>query len=474
LGAFGSLTHARRASLINARAISDKKERGSTTNCRSGSASPLSLFTRRQGTPSTRWTATAACLLVTLAWALGDTAAAQVPSPEDAAPPEKKEEQLKDEEMELPPKDATLPDRPLMLRAGGSFSWDSNIFRQPSPSEDRIGRAYIGLLVDKAYAQQRIRLDATKTAYRYQNFKYLDFDALDYTGAWDWQLGPRIGGSIRAARAESLANYTEFRNTGELNVHTTQNFLASGDAWLFGGWHLTGGLSRVQDRYSVPMPHQGSYRADGWVAGARWVAPSGNWLAFNLRSLDGRYSDRMLDPVALVDDGFRRLETEALMAWRFTGKSSLDARAAWIDYRSNQFSERDFSGIAARLRYLWIATDKIALSVRFEREVEPWADVGASYRIDQRVTLGAAWQPGARTTLSVDATRGESDFREPLPGFAGTLRNDSGRRLQIQAEWRALRKLSLNAAAQRYRQSSSDPAANYRGSQVTAGASLLF
>ena len=376
--------------------------------------------------------------------------------------------------MELPPKDAGLPDRPLMLRAGGSLTWDSNIFRQPSAREERIRSGYIGLRVDKAYAQQRVRLDITETAYRYQNFRHLDFNALDYIGAWTWHLGPRIGGSLSAAQTQSLADYSEFRNPGELNVRTTGNFLASVDAWLFGGWHLVGGLSRVQDRYSVPTPHQGSYRADGVEAGARWVAPSENWLAFNLRSLDGRYIDRTLDPVALVDDGFQRRETEALAAWRFTGKSTLGARIAWVDYRSNHFSERDFSGLAARLRYLWVATEKISLNVQFTRELDPWVDSAASLRVENRLTLGAGWQPAARTTLSVDASRAASDFRDPVPGFTGTPRSDMERRFQVQAEWRVLRKLSLNAAAQRYHRSSSDPAANYRGSQFTAGASVLF
>ena len=206
-------------------------------------------------------------------------------------------------------------------------------------------------------------------------------------------------------------------------------------------------------------------------AGARW-APSENWLAFCARST--ARTDRALDPIALVDDGFQRRETEALAAWRFTGKSSLDARVAWIDYRSNHFSERDFSGIAARLRYLWIATANISLNMQFNREMEPWQDAAASLRVENRLTLGAAWQPAARTTLSVDASRAASDFRDPVPGFTGTPRSDIERRLQVTAEWRALRKLSLNAAAQRYHRSSSDPAANYRGSQFTAGASLLF
>ena len=46
--------------------------------------------------------------------------------------------------------------------------------------------------------------------------------------------------------------------------------------------------------------------------------------------------------------------------------------------------------------------------------------------------------------------------------------------VNFEAEWRAWRNLTLKAAALRYRQSSTDPAANYSGSQVTLSLSLLL
>jgi exopolysaccharide biosynthesis operon protein EpsL len=409
-------------------------------------------------------------------------AAAAQPLSEGKPPEELSEEEREAGEVEdesivkqaLVKPAAPLPDRPVMLRVGGSLTWDSNIFRAPQASSERIATGYAGLSVDKAYAQQRFRLDVTETAYRYDNFRHLDFNALDYLGAWSWQLGPRLGGTLTAARAESLADYSEFRNPGQRNVRTTENFGAGAQAWLFGGWHLTGALSEVRNRYSVPFPQEGSYHASGGEVGVKWLARSTNWLAFNLRTLDGRYVDRPLDPLALLDDGFHRREAEGLVSWRMTPKSSFDGRLAHVDYRSNHFAERDFSGIAGRLRYLWLASAKLALNAVFSREIEPYGDVSASYRVERRVTLGPIWQAAARVTLRLDASRGESDFRGPLPAFAGTPRHDLERSLRVHAEWRALRNLSLNAAAQRYRQSSSDPAANFSGSQLSAGASFLF
>ena len=407
-----------------------------------------------------------------LAWAIASAAAAQAPEEEEMTDEEAAEEEVA---SALPPAGApVLPDRPLMLRTGASYSRDTNLFRSPDARAERYATAYAGLSIDKSYAQQRIRLDITETAYRYENFSHLDFEGLNYLGAWNWQLGPRIGGVLSATRAQSLADYSEFRNPGQQNLRTTENFAAGADAWLFGGWHLTGALSRVKNRYSVPFPQEGSYEADGREAGAKWESARANWLAFNLRVLHGRYVDRPLDPAAQLDDGLELRASEALAAWRLTGKSSFDGRLAWIDYASDHFAARDFSGLAARLRFLWQASVKLGINAAFTRDIEPWADTSASYRIDQRVALGAAWQPAARTTLRLEARRGDSDFRAPLPGFAGTPRRDKEGSVQFSAEWRALRNLTLNAGAQRYRQSSSDPASNFDGSQLTAGASLLF
>lgn len=416
--------------------------------------------------------------LAALALSAAAAAAAQTPEeeglPEERHEPGADSEETPEPEMVKPPALAGLPDRPVMARVGGSVNYDSNLFRSPNARAERYATAYAGLSIDKAYAQQRFRLDITETAYRYDNFSYLDFEALNYAGALDWRLGPRIGGTLSATRAQSLADYSEFRNPGRQNVRTTESLAAGADAWVFGGWHLTGALSRVRDGYSVPFPQEGSYRASGGEAGLKWVAPSASWLAFNLRSLDGRYVDRPLDPLARLDNGFVRREIEALAAWRFTGKSSLEGRAARIDYRSSNFDERDFSGLAGRLRYFWQTSAKLGLNIGLAREIEPWADAAASYRVGQRWSLGADWQAAARTTLRLESRWGESDFRAPLPGFTGTPRRDKEGSVQINAEWRALRNLTLNAGAQRYRRSSNDPAANFHGSQLTAGASLLF
>jgi exopolysaccharide biosynthesis operon protein EpsL len=380
---------------------------------------------------------------------------------------------------------STQQDRPVMLRLGSSVTWDSNVFRLPdsvnpqtpvgtSGNADRITTTYVGLRIDQAYARQRFVLDISETAYRYANFSYLDFDALQYQGAWVWQLGRRVSGSIAAERNQSLVRYTDFRDTSQRNVRTAENRLLSVDGWLSGGWHLVGGLRQQERKYSVPFPQEGSYQASGGEGGLLYLAPSGNSATYMLRSLDADVTDRALDPVALVDNGFKRSESELSALWAVTGKSTLEGRLARIDYRAKHFAQRGFSGNAARFEYRWAPSAKLTVNIGAARDLEPWTDSSASYRVGERLSLAPGWQLGPRTALRVTVERLTSDFRGPIASFAGAPRRDILRSAQLTLQWTVLRNFTVNATVMRYRQVSTDAAAAYEGGLATFGASIAF
>jgi hypothetical protein len=76
-------------------------------------------------------------------------AAAAQPTMEGEPPeepsPEREEAEAEEESIVKPA--AALPDRPVMLRVGGSLSWDSNIFRAPQARSERIRVGYAGLVL---------------------------------------------------------------------------------------------------------------------------------------------------------------------------------------------------------------------------------------------------------------------------------------------------------------------------------------
>ncbi len=368
-------------------------------------------------------------------------AAAQQPPASDEEPPA---------EVQQPPPVA-VQEHPVMALIGSSVTWDSNVFHLPSSVDaqallgrpaksDRIGATYAGLRVDKPYAQQRFLLELTETAYRYDNFTFLDFNALQYQGSWQWHFTPRVSGTLAADRTEALVNYTDFRDPSTRNVRTVDNR---------------------------------SSRVNGGEGGIKFVAGSGSSVTFNLRSVVGHFTDRTADPVTLVDDGFRRSESELLATWIVTGKSTLDGRLARVDYHSSHFAERDFTGSAARLGYRWAPTAKLSLNLAVSRDLQPWQDDFASYRVDTRLSFGPRWELGARTALAMTLDHVASDFRNPVVP-AGPDRRYAFRSAQLALDWQILRNVTIKASLQRSLQTSTDPTVPFSATVATLDASLMF
>jgi exopolysaccharide biosynthesis operon protein EpsL len=409
-------------------------------------------------------------------------AAAQQPPASDEEPPTTAE-QLPADAQQPPP--VVGQEHPVMALFGSSVTWDSNVFHLPSSVDpqaqlgkptksDRINTTYAGLRVDKPYAQQRFLFEFTGTTYRYDNFSFLDFDALQYQGSWQWHFTPRVSGTLTADRSEALVNYTDFRNSTQRNLRTVQNRLLSVDAWLFGGWHLLGAATQQVSKNSVPFVQLGSSRVTGGEGGVKYVAGSRSSVTFNLRSVAGHFTDRAADPVTLVDDGFRRSEGELLATWNITGKSTLDGRLARVDYRSSHFAERDFSGSAARLGYRWIPTARLSLNLAVSWDVQPWQESSASYRVDKRLSFGPRWQLGARTALAMTLDHGAFDFRNPVVPLAGPQRHDAFRSAQLAVDWQLLRNVTVKISLQHNKQTSNDPTVPFNANVAMLDASLMF
>jgi len=340
--------------------------------------------------------------------------------------------------------------------------------RKPSAS------AYVGLRLDKSYRQQRWFLDVTETAYRYAKFSFLDFNAFNYRGGWAWHLGPRVSGVLSAERAQALVNYGLFRDTSVRNVRTAERYLATGEAEMATRWHLLGGLVGERVKYSFAFPQQPSYRAAGGEAGLKYLTRVDRYVSFKVIGLDADYTDRALDPVALLDDGFRRREAQLAANWRLTAKTALEARVSRLAYRYPHFGERDFSGNTGMLAFRWGASAKLSFELGLARDMAPWIDNFTSYRVEERASAGAAWELAARTTLRASVGHMSADYRNPIVPLAGPARHDTGEVAELRAEWRALRNLVINAGWQRYRQDSTDAGSRFAGRIVTLGGSLLL
>ena len=386
-----------------------------------------------------------------------------------------------------PPAAAQDQDRPLKLLLDTTVVWDANIFRLPesiadpqlatrglSGRSDRISTTHFGLRVDKSYAQQRVTFDAGQSATRYEKFVFLDRNAFNYQGAWQWHLTPRISGTLSAGRSESLIGFDDTQALVR-NVRVTTNRGLSLDGWLFGGWHLLGGVSESVSKSTVVFAALPDATQTSGELGLKYLAASGNFLSFTQRARRGSNTGQAVNLVNFVDSGFTVRESELAAAWKVSGKSSLDGRLTRISRHHEHVSQRDFSGYAGDLRYTWTPMGKLAVDFSANRNLFPFTpDTRTSYRVDDTFSISPVWTVASHTTLSLNAFRRTSDFLGPVVPVVGPLRRDTLHSVQLVASWTPHPKVTLRASVQRDRRQSSDATFNYDDAITSLTASLAF
>lgn len=372
----------------------------------------------------------------------------------------------------------------LAVILGGSVTWDANVFRlagsvdpltavgKPN-KDDRISITYVGLRIDKSLAQQRFQLDVTQTATRFNSFTFLDFDALDYRGAWLWRLTPRLSGTLSTDHKQALAPFADFRGF-QRNISNTDRRSFSLDAWLAGGWHLLLGVSDSETKYTQLFLPQLSSRSTGADAGLRYIAASGSSVTATRRSSKGTTLNQPLDPVNLIDDGFRLQESELHSTWLVSGKSTLSGRLAWIERSHEHFTQRDFSGMAGTLDYTWTPTAKLRLAVSARRDIGAWWELLSSYVVSDTLSFTPTWQASTKTALRMRLDCSQRDYRGPVIANPGPLRGETVCSAGLGADWTPLRYVTFSANLQRDRRSSNYGAFEFDDTIAVVSASLMF
>jgi exopolysaccharide biosynthesis operon protein EpsL len=374
----------------------------------------------------------------------------------------------------------------LSVSAGTTLIHDSNVFRLPdsvsvpanigTKKSDLIKVATIGLSVNKPYAQQRFELEVSETVYRYSNFSFLDFEALNYRGTWHWHLTPRINGQLVADRKKTLVPFQDVNNRAFVQALRTSDYRSANiDGWLFGPWHVLAGISQVQVDDSRIITGEQAYDAITQEAGIKYLASSGNWITFTQRRLNGDYQQGRLDPVNLLDNGFREDQTEIQASWAPTGMSSFTGQVAWIDRQHEHFAQRDFEGLIGRLNYVWGPTGKLRFNAAIRRDIGTWWDgLRSSYRTSTGARIGSTWQIYAHTAFEGSFDWVKWDYHGALTPLPGPAREDTEYRARLLLKWAPLRKVSIRAGIEYFTRHSNDPRFEFDSAIGSLSATVTF
>lgn len=328
---------------------------------------------------------------------------------------------------------------PISVVLGGDVSHDSNLFRQPSSANrtsDTVSIAYIGLRVDKQYSLQRFQLDITETMRRYDKTTQLNFDSLDYRGAWLWQVGSRLSGTLSADRRESLVPFEDVLNTGGTirNVRISENRAFTLDAWTLGDWHLLLGANQTTQKSERAIEIQPDFKAVSHEAGVRYAARSGSSISALRRSTSGDYVNQSSNPV--LGSGYQQDESELRVHWIASGKSTLSGRLTWLERSHDGAAQRDFSGLAGEFLYSWAATGKLNMNLVAKRDIVPFQDLSGSYIVINTLSLAPTWSISAKTVAHLLASHTTSNFGgAAIAPLTGPVRKDKLNLLEVGVNW---------------------------------------
>lgn len=378
-----------------------------------------------------------------------------------------------------PPLTAEIPlEGARFIAVGASVAHDSNFFRDPGlvfPIEsETITTAYAGFRIDKPYAQQRFYLDITATAYRYAKFSELDFDGLNYFGAWYWHLTPRITGTLSASRTETPTQFA-YTLSRQSNVTTNESYVFDLAGQVFGGWYALLGASQY-DRKSESSSLQSipDYTESRAEAGIRYRFGSGSQIDALARRIDGEQAGQVIGGVVVAGtENYKEDQAELRATWIASARSNVSARVTYLDRRYDSTPQFDFSGTAGELRFAWQPTAKVDFAAAATRNIYPFqGGLQSNYRVSNAISLEPAWRPTVTTRLYMTAQLIDEQY--PLAAGAGTEREDRISRAVLGLDWRAARNLSFGATLAYEERSSNVALAEYDVTLARLSATLLF
>jgi exopolysaccharide biosynthesis operon protein EpsL len=376
-------------------------------------------------------------------------------------------------------------DDPVNLVTGATIQKDDNLFRLPVSADpqvvlgrqtraEQLGIGYVGIRFDKRYAQQQFQFDATVTDYRYRTFSYLSYQARDFRAAWLWHLTSRLGGSFSTDRTQTQANFADNRNFSGSNTRSNENRRLNADWTITGSWHLTGGAAESRQLNSQTFTAEDAFTESSANTGVRYVAESGSTLALVARQARGEYQSRVLNIPAALDTGYGQKDLELSMAWRITGKSTINGRLTHLERKHNNLAQRDYKGNAGQIDYLWLPTGKLQIGLAAARSLSSFQTTASSYYVNDSLTLTPVWRIDSQISLRGRFERSQRDYQGPLAGVTTPARLDQSRNAQISLDWVPQRALTLSASLQRDQRTSNEANLDYDANIASVSAQLMF
>jgi hypothetical protein len=382
---------------------------------------------------------------------------------------------------------AQTADRPLVLGVRQTFAFDSNTLQTSStaanPSQygtssksDQISSTSVRLGYQNTFGTQALNLNGEIGLVRYANFSALNRTTDSFSLRWNADWAPWFytqldGGTSKTAAV--LAN--------QLGLDPNSSRLQSAGV-TFGyrftpAWSTFVRMDEVKRDNTSPSLLAGNLRASGKEVGVRYQPQSGIEGSLLYRKADTSFPNFQTQSLsganlgAGFDNSFSQQQFLGRISYQPTAISSFSGEIGVSSSEYKQLSQRNGSGVVAKVQYGYSISDAWTLNARIGRDLSSTTTVFASNVVDNTVGIGLLWKPTARVGVRTSVDYAKRSFQSDpgtVLGLSG-IRRDTIQSISLGASYELLRNLSLSTDYRHFARSSTFPGLNASGNVLTLG-----
>jgi len=289
------------------------------------------------------------------------------------------------------------------------YDHDNNLFRLPdsSPGYDNVRgdssrRVEAGLNFNKTYGREVVTVLAKFDRVSFDHFTQLDYNGKDVRLDLAWHLGNHVNGTAGMTYLEVLAPYSDYA-IRERNLRVQKHTYAVANWNFHPSWQVRGAAVRDRYTYDLSSLTYNDRNDDQVETGLDYLAASGSTVGVQLRRTKTVYDSLRLFSGNLVDPGSTQDEVKLRTLWRVTGVTDLQFLGGYVRRNHVYFTERDASGVNARLTANTVLTGSVRMNGALWREFAGSESGVASYTLNRGASLGASWVATAKLLVEAQA-----------------------------------------------------------------------
>lgn len=302
---------------------------------------------------------------------------------------------------------------------------DDNVFRDrdgdeaeavrgDSQRDDTRMRYRAGFTSNFTQGLQKLKLDASGSKFEYDHFKELDHKEHDVLGAWDWQLGSLLKGTLEARDRREIQGFETRADTNDRSMRDETTASLVTKLRVFNDWEIRPRGRIARARYSLDTTRNQDLDEDEGAIALSYLGRASLTVGVEAVMTHGDFIRR--DPADGIIEEYDQQTYQLVGSWTPSPVASMDFSLGASDRNNKGANVSDDKEAVGSLLLKRGISDKTTLYGGVSRGIYSAQEEGESSVVASSVNLGLYWAATPYLTLNTYAYYSLEDFQDSVVG----------------------------------------------------------